>query len=341
MNGRSVTGPLVKFLIFVLVTVLATGVLVVTIADIDLRSGQNYKARFTDVTALEEGDDIRVSGVKVGEVNSIEIVETNTAEVEFSVAERQLPSSVTAQIKYRNLVGQRYVALEPGPGDTNELLPKGGTIPVDRTKPALDLTQLLGGFKPLFQALSPKDVNKLSHQIIQVLQGEGGTVESLLAHTASLTSSIAAKDKVIGEVVNNLNGVLDTVNKRDQELSAVIVQMQQVVSGLAADRQPIGEAITSMDELTNTTAGLLGEARPPLQQDIAGLREVSKNLNENEDVTQDFLNTLPTKLDKLTRTATHGSWFNFYLCKASGKVGVGELDVPLPLAPVTQPRCQP
>ncbi|GAA4620788.1 MCE family protein [Saccharopolyspora hordei] len=340
MNGRSITGPLVKFGIFVLVTVLTTGVLVLTIANRDLRSAESYTARFTDVTALNEGDEVRISGVKVGEVESIDLVDRRVAEVRFNVADRPLPATVTATIKYRNLVGQRYIALEPGPGDTG-VLPPGATIPLERTKPALDLTVLLGGFKPLFQALSPEDVNKLSFEIIQVLQGEGGTVESLLAHTASLTSTIASRDEVIGQVVDNLNGVLDTVNARDQQLSELIGQLRQVVSGLSEDRDSIGDAITAMDGLTNSTAGLLTEARPGLQQDIAGLGTLSKNLNDNEELVDRWLQNLPGKVEMLTRTASHGSWFNFFNCKMTGTVGVGELNLPLPLVPVNQPRCQP
>ena len=340
MNGRSITGPLVKFLIFVLVTVLATGVLVITIANNDLRSAETYKARFTDATALNEGDEVRIAGVKVGEVQSIEVVDRRIAEVEFSVADRRLPASVSATIKYRNLVGQRYISLEQGAGQPGSYLAPGSTIPLQRTRPALDLTVLLGGFKPLFQALSPEDMNKLSFEIIQVLQGEGGTVESLLSHTASLTSTIASKDQVIGQVIDNLNGVLDTVNSRDEQLSGLIVQLQQVVSGLAADRDSIGDAITAMDGLTNTTAGLLTEARPGLQQDIAGLGDLSKNLNDHEDITEHFVQNLPGKLETIGRTASHGSWFNFYMCESEGTVGVGQLNLPLPLAPVTQPRCQ-
>ncbi|WP_190820683.1 MCE family protein [Saccharopolyspora pogona] len=340
MNGRSITAPLVKFLIFVQVTVLATGLLVLTIANRDLRASESYTARFTDVTNLNEGDEVRISGVKVGQVESIEVVDKRLAEVRFNVADRRLPSSVTATIKYRNLVGQRYIALEQGAGNTGGFLPAGGQIPLERTKPALDLTVLLGGFKPLFQALSPEDVNKLSYEIIQVLQGEGGTVESLLAHTASLTSTIASRDQVIGQVIDNLNGVLDTVNARDQELSELIGRLQQVVSGLSADRDSIGDAITAMDGLTNSTAGLLTEARPGLQQDIAGLGDLSKNLNDHEALTDQVLRNMPGKLETIGRTASHGSWFNFYMCKASGTVGVGKLSLPLPLMPVTQPRCQ-
>ena len=351
MNGISIRGPLVKFLVFVVVTTLAAGLLIMTIANQDLRSATSYSARFTDVTALNEGDEVRISGVKVGEVEDIKLVDNKVAEVKFNVADRKLPSSVTATIKYRNLVGQRYIALEQGAtpagsggasGRTVQggYLPAGGMIPQERTKPALDLTVLLGGFKPLFQALSPEDVNKLSYEIIQVLQGEGGTVESLLSHTASLTTTIASRDKVIGEVINNLNGVLDTVNARDQRLSELVGQLRQVVSGLAEDRDSIGSAITSLDGLTNTTAGLLQDARPGLQQDIAGLGALSKNLNDNQQIVDRVLHNMPNKLESLTRTASHGSWFNFYMCSASGNVGVGNINLPLPLEPVTQPRCQ-
>ncbi|GAB3676565.1 MCE family protein [Saccharopolyspora tripterygii] len=351
MNGISIRGPLFKFMIFVVVTTLASGLLIMTIANQDLRSATSYSARFTDATALNEGDEVRISGVKVGEVEDIELVDNKVAQVKFNVADRKLPSSVTATIKYRNLVGQRYIALEQGAtpagsggaaGRTVQggFLPEGGMIPQERTKPALDLTVLLGGFKPLFQALSPEDVNKLSYEIIQVLQGEGGTVESLLSHTASLTTTIASRDKVIGEVITNLNGVLDTVNARDQRLSELVGQLRQVVSGLAEDRDSIGSAITALDGLTNTTGDLLQDARPGLQQDIAGLGDLSKNLNDNEQLVDRVLHNMPNKLESLSRTASHGSWFNFYMCKASGNVGVGNINLPLPLAPVTQPRCQ-
>src|SRR5205807_8802543 len=135
-------------------------------------------------------------------------------------------------IKYRNLVGQRYIALDAAPGSPGAMLPADGVIPLDRTKPALDLTALFNGFKPLFQALSPDDVNKLSYEIIQVLQGEGGTIDNLLSHTASLTQTIASKDQVIGQVIDNLNSVLDTVNSRSNQLSDLVVQLPQLVPGL-------------------------------------------------------------------------------------------------------------
>jgi phospholipid/cholesterol/gamma-HCH transport system substrate-binding protein len=338
-----VAGPLTKLIIFVVITVAATAVLGLTIANVNFGGANTYTARFTDVTSLNTGDDVRIAGVKVGEVKSISIVDRRQAEVRFDVEnDVRLPASVTATIKYRNLVGQRYISLAQGTGALDAVLPAGATIPLARTQPALDLTELFNGFKPLFQALSPDDVNQLSYEIIQVFQGEGGTVDSLLSSTASLTSTIADKDKVIGQVIDNLNSVLDTVNAHSTQLSDLIVTTQQLVSGLAADRQPISDAIGSLGDLANTTAGLLDQGRAPLKTDIAGLGSLSKNLNANQGTVQHFIQFLPQKLSAIIPTASYGSWFNFFLCSAGGTIAVPPVipAVTLPLEPVTQPRCK-
>jgi phospholipid/cholesterol/gamma-HCH transport system substrate-binding protein len=340
---RSLAPALVKLTIFVVITVAATAVLGLTIANSDFTSSNDYSARFTDATSLNPGDDVRIAGVKVGEVASISVVDRQQAQVKFTVqSDVPLPAGVTATIKFRNLVGQRYIDLARGAGDPNKTLPPGGEIPLDRTQPALDLTELFNGFKPLFQALSPDDVNKLSGEIIQVFQGEGGTVDSLLSNTAALTSTIADKDQVIGQVIDNLNTVLDTVNANTTQLSNLIVTLQQLVSGLAQDRQPIGDAISALGDLADTTSGLLEQGRAPLAADIAGLGTLSKSLDDNQQVVQHFVQFLPQKLQALIPTASYGSWFNFYLCSASGSVSIPPLikqPINIPVAPVSEPRC--
>ncbi|MEU4740489.1 MlaD family protein [Actinosynnema sp. NPDC023658] len=340
---RSLAAPLVKLAVFAAITILATTLLAVTISNVNFAGATSYTARFTDVTALNEGDDIRIAGVRVGQVDDIRVVDRRLAEVEFSLeGDRTLPASVTATIKYRNLVGQRYISLEQGAGDASALAP-GAVIPLERTKPALDLTVLFNGFKPLFQALNPDDVNQLSGEIIKVLQGEGGTIDGLLRHTASLTSSLASRDQVIGEVITNLNAVLDTVNSRSEQVSTLVTTLQELTTGLAGDRQPIGDAISAMGELTTTTADLLDQARQPLKDDIANLGLVSQTLADNEAVVEGVLQRLPTKIEAMSRTASYGSWFNFFLCEGTGQVAVPPIitkPIPITALPVTQPRCR-
>ncbi|MFG3422633.1 MCE family protein [Micromonospora sp. NPDC049460] len=318
MTGKT-TLPLVKLAVFAAVTLLLTGLLAQTLGAFPT-DGVTYRARFTDATGLLPGDDVRIAGVRVGRVSDIRVVDDTVAEVSFTVRDEvPLATSVRAKIRYRNLVGQRYLALAEGPGDRRPLRPDG-LIPVGQTTPALDLTVLFNGFRPLFTALDPADVNKLAYEIIQVLQGEGGTVASLLRRTASLTNTLADRDAVIGRVITNLNTVLATLATRDRDLDRAIQQLQQFVSGLATDRTAIGEALVNLGDLTGATSSLLREVRPPLAADVRALDQLAGTLNRNSAVIDSTLGRLPQRYESLTRVASYGSWFNFYLCDFDGRV---------------------
>jgi phospholipid/cholesterol/gamma-HCH transport system substrate-binding protein len=319
---RSLTAPLVKLAVFAVVTIMASYVLITTITNAGYGATKAYSAAFTDVAGLVQGDEVRIAGVRVGQVTGIGLspqrqkpVAVVSMQVDSTVA---LPRNVQATIRYRNLVGQRYVALTEAPGSAGAVLPAGAQIPLTQTHPALDLTTLFGGFKPLFQALTPADVNRLSYEVIQVFQGEGGTMEQLLSHVASLSNSLADKDKVIGSVIDNLTTVLGNVAARDQELSHLVVSLQQFVSGLAQDKDAIFNSLQTINTLADSTSNLLQQARPPLAADISQLGALSTNLSNSKDVLNRFLQLEPTKLDLVTRTAVNGSWFNFFLCGAGG-----------------------
>jgi len=335
---RDTLGPSVKLAIFTVVTVLFTGILAATIANTGFGRGSGYTAVFTDASGLQQGDDVRMRGVKIGQVTALRLQDDQYAAVAFQVdSTRTLPASVTAVIKYRNLIGQRYISLDtaaPSAGQPTGTLPVGGTIPLGRTHPALNLTELFNGFQPLFQALGPDEVNKLSYEIIQVFQGEGPTVQSLLSSTASLTTTLADRDEVIGRVIDNLNTVIGTVSERAPQLSQLIDTLQQLVSGLNAQRQPIGSAIDAIGDLTHTTAGLVEDARPPLRDDIGQLRQLAGTLNDNSGTIDHAITTWGPKLDRLARTVSYGSWFNFYMCQLSAQVSVQDKGVILPVFPL-------
>jgi phospholipid/cholesterol/gamma-HCH transport system substrate-binding protein len=314
---------LIKLVVFIVVTVLATGLLAATIGNLRFGGTTSYEALFTDATGLLKGDDVRIAGVRVGEVDGVAVArqgDRSVARVTFNVdSDRPVAVSTRAQIRYRNLVGQRYVALSEGAG-SGRALTEHGTIPLRQTQPALDLTVLFNGFKPLFAALNPQDVNAFAMEIIKTLQGEAGDVNSLLGHTASLTSTLADRDAVIGRTIDNLNAVLGTVDERGKQLSTLISELQRFVSGLATDREAIGASLTNIANLADATAGLVKEGRPAIRADVKELGAVAGNLDDNKTVVAGVLQRLPNKLDTITRTATYGSWFNFYLCDFEGRV---------------------
>jgi phospholipid/cholesterol/gamma-HCH transport system substrate-binding protein len=319
---RKTSADLLKLVVFVVVTSLATTVLVVTIGNLGFGASREYKAEFTDATGVTKGDDIRVAGVRVGTVDDVEIIDRTRALVTFSVDEdASVNGGTNAAIRYRNLVGQRYISLTQEVGETGRL-PEGATIPVSRTRPALDLTVLFNGFKPLFQALSPEDVNQLSYELVQVFQGEGGTLEGLLAHTASVTSTLADRDEVIGDLIDNLSRVLDHVADRDKQLTRLISSFRTLVGGLKKDRQAILGSLEDVSALSVETASLIDGIREPFVKDIKELRAVAGNIDKNKAELDRALQVLPIKLNKIGRTAIYGSFFNFYLCEFQGRVAL-------------------
>lgn len=314
------TSAAIKLLIFTVVTALATAVLAVTITNAQFAPEKTYHAIFTDATGVISGDDVRIAGVQVGQVTGINLYRHNMADVTFTVHSNvPLSASTQAALKYRNIVGQRYLELSEGAGSSAPLA-SGGTIPLSQTQPALDLNALFNGFRPLLQSINPTQVNQLAFSIIQVFQGEGGTINSLLGQVASLTSTLADHSTVIDQLISNLNSVLGTVDAHSTQLTALVGNLKDLVSGLAADRTAIGNSLTGINQLTLTTGNLLTQARPPLKSDIANLGKVAGTLDAAQGQLQTLLNGLPGQLALMDNDVSYGSWANMFMCSVQAKV---------------------
>ncbi|MCW2775596.1 MAG: virulence factor Mce family protein [Nocardioides sp.] len=322
----------IKLLIFTIVSILVTGLLAAIMGNVGFGAGTTYQAVFTTASMLEKGDDVRIAGVSVGEVKKVEHYDRTEALVTFRVkSEVPLTTASQAEIRFLNLVGDRYLALEEGSDADAEPLESGDTIPVSQTTPALDLTTLFNGFQPLFQALNPKQVNDLSMNLVQVLQGEGGTVQGLLAKTASLTNTLADRDELIGSVVDNLGQTLETVDSRHQQLNDLVVGLKDWMTDLAKDRDTIGSSLENLSDLTVVVADLLRQGRPLVKSDVTKLRRLAALLNQKQNSAQitELLDRLPESMSDQTRTGTYGSWYNYYICGFSGRIslpaGLGDI----------------
>ena len=158
--------------------------------------------------------------------------------------------------------------------------------------------------------------------LVQVLQGEGGTIQELLANTASLTNTLADRDELIGQVVNNLTQTLDTVDQRHQELNTLVTELQRWMADLARDRNTIGSSLGNISDLTVVVADLLREGRPIVKSDVVKLKQLAKLLNKpkNQQQITELLDRLPESMTDQTRTGTYGSWYSYYVCGFSGRI---------------------
>ena len=317
-----------RLCVFVVVCLLATAALFAVFAQLRFEKEQTYTAEFTSVTGLEEGNFVRIAGVEVGKVKHVVIEDKAggpTALVTFSADDSVILTEGTkALIRYENLIGGRYLSLEEGAGGVKRLAP-GATIPLDRTAPALDLDALIGGFRPLFRALDPEQVNALTSQLIAAFQGQGGTINSLLDQTAALTNTLADRDELIGQVIVNLNTVLGSLSGHSQQFGKAVDSLSELVEGLAARKSDITDGIAHANNAAATIADLLDATRAPIQKVVHETDRAAGIVLADHEYFDDLLNTLPEAYQALARQGLYGDFFSFYLCdiflKLNGKGG--------------------
>lgn len=311
----------------------------------NLRFGEEangYRAEFTNVTGLEKGDFVRIAGVEVGQVKDVEIQPDTTALVDFT-ADRSvvLTEGSRAVIRYDDLIGGRYLGLEEGAGSTIKLQP-GGTIPLARTAPALDLDALIGGFRPLFRALDPEQVNALSGQLIQALQGQGGTINSFLAQTAALTNTLADRDLLIGEVIVNLNVVLGSLGDQNDQFAKAVDALSDLVQTLAYRKTEISNGLAYTNAAAASITDLLAEARAPFAKTIRETDRAAGIVVADHEYFDNLINTLPDAYQALARQGIYGDFFSFYLCDIVLKLnGKGGQPVYVKVAGQSTGRCAP
>ncbi len=332
----------ISFTIFVVVCLIGTAGLLAIFSQFRFSDEQTYRADFTDVSGLKSGDFVRIAGVEVGKVTNISINQDSQAVVEFSADPSVVLTTVSkGAVRWENPIGDRYLALLQGGAGSQRLNP-GETIPVSQTEPALDLDTLLGGFRPLFRALDPQQVNTLSSQLISVFQDEGATVGSFLSQAASVTSTLADRDELIGQVINNLNVVVGSFGGQSEQFAKAVDSLGQLTQGLAAHKSAIANAVAYTNAATATIADLLVQSRKPLKNTVVQTDRVAAIVAADHEWFDNYLATIPQSYKVLSRLGIMGDFFTFYLCDLVLKVnGKGGQPVYVKLAGQDTGRCAP
>jgi phospholipid/cholesterol/gamma-HCH transport system substrate-binding protein len=326
----------------VIVCVLGIVALLMVFAQLRFQDERTYRAEFTDVTGLSGGNFVRIAGVEVGKVKNITIEPNSRVIVEFSADDSVvLTEGARAAIRWADLIGGRYLSLEEGSGGVKRLNPDQ-IIPVDHTQPALDLDALIGGFRPLFRALDPDQVNALSAQLIAAFQGQGTTIGSFLSQTAAITATLADRDTLIGQVITNLNTFLGSLGDQSKQFDKAVTSLSELVHGLAGRKNDIANAVAYTNAAAGTVADLLLQARPPARKVINETDRAASIVVADHDYFDDLLNTLPDAYQILARQGIYGDFFSFYLCDAVLKLnGKGGQPVYVKVAGQSSGRCAP
>lgn len=307
-------GPLIGLSLFMVVAVALTWLVYATLRRDVAGETIPYAAVFTDVFGLREGDDVRMAGVRVGRVESIEL-QGDKAKVSFVVqSDQQVLGTTVASVTYQNIVGQRYLGLslgnigEPGP------LPPNSVIPVERTDPSFDVGTLLNGYEPLFSLLNPRDADNLTKGVLQSLQGDTGSITALVDQTSQLTESFAGRDEELGAVITDLNTVVTNLAKHNDDLDHVLTETQTVVSTFDARRPELVASTGAIAKVVRQLSTISDEVYPPLNELVTREPGFASHMVGLEPQLAFTGANLPLLLKGFARITSDGPYANAYAC---------------------------
>lgn len=335
-------GVLLRFAVYAAVCSLGIALLFALFSQFRAEQSETYSAIFTNVSGLRENNFVRIAGVEVGKVKSVAVQPDSTVRVDFSTDDSVvLTDGSRAVVRYDDLFGGRYLMLEEGPGDVKRLNP-GGTIPLSRTQPALDLDALIGGLRPVFRSLNPDQVNALSGQLIEALQGQGATIGSVLTQAAAVTNTLADRDQLFGQLITNLNSVLGSLGDQNGQVAKAVDSLSTLMTTLQTRKEDVANGMKGADKLFALGAEVLSRARPPLKNVVDQTDRVAGTVMADKDFVDNLINTLPDDYRIIGREGLYGDFFTFYLCDAILKVdGKNGQPTYITLASQRSGRCTP
>ena len=304
-------------------SVLLTAWIGVSIAGVDFGDRYELRATFDDVAGLYAGDDVRLAGLPVGQVSGIDVVD-GRAVVRFGIDQDvALPTDTEVSVRWRNLIGQRYLSLVAGsePGmlvDGDELV---------RTGDVVDLGRLVNQLSPLARSVNPEDINRILTTLVAAFEGNEANFDAMLDDLTSLSAVLADRDELIGQMLADFATVSDAVAARDEQIRSMVSNLA-ALSGTFADTQ--GLLDTALVEFTGFTDGaerLLSGSAADLGGLLGQLSVLTDTAVADLGTIEGAITSFPPMLEALQPTINRGAFLRVnLLCVA---LGPGPCPIPL------------
>ena len=296
-----------KLALFAAVSLGLTAWLAFTIGNIRLFADDySLSATFDDVTGLLPNDNVKVAGVPVGKVTGIEVVQ-GRARVTFTVRDDvKVPSDSRAAVRWRNLLGQRYVYLYPGQASTT--LRPGSTI--TDTVSVVDIGELFNRLGPIVKAIDPDKVNQFLDSVVGALDGNEPKLRQAIADLATLTSALAQRDEAIGRLVENLDAVAGAITSRDAQIRSVLDNLLAVATTFNENTEVLESAVVELGSFNRDLGFLLEGNRGQLDRTIDNLAVLMDGVRRQLPTLDKLVTRLDDGSKRLFGASRYGEWLN-------------------------------
>jgi phospholipid/cholesterol/gamma-HCH transport system substrate-binding protein len=246
--------------------------------------------------------------VTVGRVNDIR-VEDGIAVVTIAIDEGvDLPSDLSAEIRFRNLVGQRMVTLVEKSGEGSGLLQPGALITLEDTEPAFDLSVLFNGLRPLIRSTDPQDINIVSNALVEALGGRSDEVEGILANLADVGDVLASRDRELSSLLDNLNVVTGDLAGRDAQLRRTLANLHDFLADVSASREDLSQALVTLDDAATRFGRIIENNDENIRIELQDLETILDAVNDKRSDLRAAIEALPEMLVAVERVTSYGEW---------------------------------
>jgi phospholipid/cholesterol/gamma-HCH transport system substrate-binding protein len=267
----------------------------------------SYKADMPDVTGLFPTDDVKVAGVKVGQVSGV-TTDHGHAVVSFSV-DKSVPLRTSTQVglRYRNVLGEKYLYVYPG--SSGPIMSSGSTIPINQAVSDADIDAFLNALGPFVRAINPQEGNLFLQAMVGALQGNQDQVSQLLGNTSTVADTLGNLNQQVGAVIDNFNTVLTALAQRSSDLDAFINNLNALGQSLVARNNDLDTAVVEFSQLAEQFKNMLATNRGNIDQLVNNLQGITDVLSQHHTDLEKDLTTLPTGLQGYADIASYGQWF--------------------------------
>ena len=272
--------------------------------------GDTYHAAFSESGGLKPNDEVRIAGVRVGKVRSVEL-DGDHVQVTFQVdSAAEFGTDSRAAIKVKTLLGAMFLAIEPAGGGQ---LKEDSEIPVDRTTSPYDVIDAFSGLADTAEEIDTDQLAESLSTLADLTRNTPEEFKAALDGVSRLSSNVAAKDTQINSLLTNLERVATVLDARDEDIVALMDDADVLFQALVARRESVHDLLTSTSTLSKELTLLVRQSRADLKPALTHLESVVAVLNKNEDNLDNSLRLMAPFYRVFANTLGTGPWFDTYI----------------------------
>ncbi|MGW8063958.1 MCE family protein [Streptomyces ziwulingensis] len=272
--------------------------------------GTTYSADFSEAAGLDEGDEVRVAGVKVGEVTAVAL-DGDRVKVTFEVEGAWIGDRTTAAIAIKTLLGDKYLALDPL--GTAEQDP-GNRIPRSRTTSPYDVTQAFQDLGSTVDAIDTQRLAESFETITETFENSPPHVRKAATGLSDLSRSVSKRDRELSELLKGSARFTRTLKDKKSSFETLIEDAGPLLGELQDRRDAITALLEGSRDLGTELTGVVGDNEKQLGPTLKALGRVTTVLEENSGQLDRMLALVGPYYRLVGNTLGSGRWFDSYLC---------------------------